>query len=104
MIDRMNLQLGKSHNIRNTRNSHRQERSNYIGHLKNKEGANSDSSRTQGENHHKQDEMVRMKKTQSKRGPLGKEPPKSSGGLQGWRKQTEKPRVPFTRRSNQMEK
>jgi hypothetical protein len=74
MIATMSPQLGKSHKRRSTKNSHRQESSNYKGHHKNKGGANRNRRRTQGKNHHKQAKMVRMKKTHSKRGPQGKEP------------------------------
>ena len=78
MIADTSPQPGKSHKIRNTRNSHRLERSNYRAHLTYQEGANRNRRRTQDKNHHKQVEMVRMNKTHSKRGPRGKEPPTSA--------------------------
>jgi hypothetical protein len=78
MIVGTSPQPGKSHKRRNTRNSHRLERSNYRAHLTYQEGANRNRRRTQDKNHHKQAEMVRMKKTHSKRGPQGKEPPTSA--------------------------
>jgi hypothetical protein len=54
------------------------ERINYKGHLTYQEGENRNKGRTQRKNHHKQDDMVQMKKTHSKRGPQGKEPPTSA--------------------------
>jgi hypothetical protein len=74
MIARTSPQMGKSHKRRSTRNSYRQEKSNCRGYHKNKGGANRNRRRTQGKNYHKPVEMVRMKKTHSKRSPQGKEP------------------------------
>jgi hypothetical protein len=48
------------------------ERRNYKAHLIHEEGANRHRRRTQNKKHHKQVEMVIMKKTHSKRGPQGK--------------------------------
>jgi len=73
MIVRTSLQLGKPHKRRNTRDSHRPMRSNYRSHLTYQEGANRNRRRIQDKKHHKQVEMVRMKKIHSKRGPQGKE-------------------------------
>jgi len=74
MISRTSPQLGKSHKRRSTRNSYRQEKRNYKGYHNNKGGANRNRRITQGKNYHKPVEMVRMKKTHSKRIPQGKEP------------------------------
>jgi hypothetical protein len=78
MITRISPQPGKSHKRRNIRDSHRPERSNYRGHPTYQEGANRNRGRIQDKNHQNQTEMVRMKNTQSKRGPQGEELPTSA--------------------------
>jgi hypothetical protein len=74
MISKTSRKPGKYHKRRFNRKSNRQARSNYRGHLIYQEGVTRNRRKTQGKNHHTQAEMVRMKKTPSKRGPQGKEP------------------------------
>jgi hypothetical protein len=95
MIVGTSPQPGKSHKRRNTRNSHRLERSNYRAHLTYQEGANRNRRRTQDKNHHKQAEMVRMKRTHSKRGPQGKEAPTSAQRITRMEKATREAKGTF---------
>jgi hypothetical protein len=71
-------QPGWLHKGRDTNNYHRTEHCNYRGHLTYQKEVKQNRERTQRKNYHLQAKMVRMKKTSSKRGPQGKEPPLSA--------------------------
>jgi hypothetical protein len=78
MIARTGPQPGWLHKKRYNRKSNRPEQSNYRGHLTYQKGVKRNRRRTQRKNYHMQAKMVRMKKTSSKRGPQGTEPPPSA--------------------------
>ena len=77
MIARMRPQPGWLHKGKDTKIYHITRHRNYRGHLTYQKGVKWNRERTQRKNHHLQVKMVRMKKTSSKRGPQGKEPPQS---------------------------
>jgi hypothetical protein len=72
MIARRSPQLGKSHKRRRNRNRYREEKRNCRSYNKNKGCVDRNRRRIQGKDYHKPAEMVRMKKTHSKRSPRGK--------------------------------
>jgi hypothetical protein len=78
MIARMGPQPVWLHKGWDTRTYHRTRHRNYRGHLTYQKEVQRNRERTQRKNHHLQVKMVRMKKTSSKRGPQGKEPPQSA--------------------------
>jgi len=78
MIARMGPQPSWLHKRRYNRKRNRLEQSNYRGHLTYQKEMKKNRGRTQQKKYHLQAKMVRMKKTSSKRGPQGKEPPLSA--------------------------
>jgi hypothetical protein len=78
IIPRRSQQPGKPNKGNITKGNHRSERRNHRGHTKHQEGMEKSGGRTQDEYHPKQEEMTRLKKTQSKRGPQGEAKPTST--------------------------